>query len=147
MASGAPSSTCAAPSWGAPGERGERRGAGGVRTACVFGLWHLGSVAAACLAESGLLVRGVDPDPAVVGELRAGRPPIFEPGLEALIAQQVVAGRLSFRARQSEVVDHVSEVRHELAREALRFHGIDDGMEITSMADLPAGTGVRSSSA
>jgi D-glycero-alpha-D-manno-heptose-7-phosphate kinase len=48
---------------------------------------------------------------------------------------------------QSEVVDHVSQVRHELAREALRFHGIEDGMEIASMADLPAGTGVGSSSA
>lgn len=48
---------------------------------------------------------------------------------------------------QSEVVDHVSEVRHELAREALRFHGIEDRMEIASMADLPAGTGVGSSSA
>jgi len=48
---------------------------------------------------------------------------------------------------QSEIVDHVSEVKHELAREALRFHGIEDGMEIASMADLPAGTGVGSSSA
>jgi D-glycero-alpha-D-manno-heptose-7-phosphate kinase len=45
------------------------------------------------------------------------------------------------------VVDHVSQVRHELAREALRFHGIHDGMEIASMADLPAGTGLGSSSA
>ncbi len=48
---------------------------------------------------------------------------------------------------QSEIVDHVSEVRHELVREALRFHGIEDGIEIASMADLPAGTGVGSSSA
>jgi D-glycero-alpha-D-manno-heptose-7-phosphate kinase len=48
---------------------------------------------------------------------------------------------------QSEVVDHVSQVRHELVREALRFHGIEDGMEIASMADLPAGAGVGSSSA
>ena len=48
---------------------------------------------------------------------------------------------------QSEVVDHVSEVKHELVREALRFHGIEDGIEIASMADLPAGTGVGSSSA
>ena len=48
---------------------------------------------------------------------------------------------------QSEVVDHVSEVKHELVREALRFHGIQDGIEIASMADLPAGTGVGSSSA
>src|SRR5207245_2835524 len=47
---------------------------------------------------------------------------------------------------QSEVVDNVDEVRHDLAREALRFHGIHDRMEISSMADLPAGTGVGSSS-
>ena len=47
---------------------------------------------------------------------------------------------------QSEVVEHVNEIRHELAREALRFHGIEDRMEISSMADLPAGTGVGSSS-
>jgi D-glycero-alpha-D-manno-heptose-7-phosphate kinase len=48
---------------------------------------------------------------------------------------------------QSEVVDHVSHVRHELAREALRLNGIEDQMEIASMADVPAGTGVGSSSA
>jgi D-glycero-alpha-D-manno-heptose-7-phosphate kinase len=48
---------------------------------------------------------------------------------------------------QSEVVDHVSAVRHELAREALRLSGIEDRMEIASMADVPAGTGVGSSSA
>ncbi len=48
---------------------------------------------------------------------------------------------------QSEVVDHVSKVRHDLVREALRLHGIEDGMEIASMADIPAGSGVGSSSA
>ena len=47
---------------------------------------------------------------------------------------------------QSETVFHVSELQHELAREALRYHGIEDKMEISSMADLPAGTGVGSSS-
>lgn len=47
---------------------------------------------------------------------------------------------------QSETVFHVSELKHELAREALRYHGIDEKMEIASMADLSAGTGVGSSS-
>jgi len=47
---------------------------------------------------------------------------------------------------QSETVFHVSELQHELAREALRYHGIEEKMEISSMADLPAGTGVGSSS-
>lgn len=47
---------------------------------------------------------------------------------------------------QSETVFHVSELKHELAREALRANGIEEKMEISSMADLPAGTGVGSSS-
>ena len=47
---------------------------------------------------------------------------------------------------QSETVETVAEVKHELAREALLFHGIHDRIEIASMADLPAGTGVGSSS-
>jgi D-glycero-alpha-D-manno-heptose-7-phosphate kinase len=47
---------------------------------------------------------------------------------------------------KSECVDNVSELEHELAREALRYHGIEDKMEISSMADLPSGTGLGSSS-
>jgi D-glycero-alpha-D-manno-heptose-7-phosphate kinase len=47
---------------------------------------------------------------------------------------------------KSETVDHVSQLEHELAREALRYHGIEDKMEISSMADLPSGTGLGSSS-
>lgn len=47
---------------------------------------------------------------------------------------------------RSETVAHIDTLQHELAREALRFHGIQAKMEISSMADLPAGTGVGSSS-
>ncbi len=55
------------------------------RTVGVIGLWHLGSVIAGCLAEAGFQVIGIDPDPAALGELRAGRPPVAEPGLEELM--------------------------------------------------------------
>jgi D-glycero-alpha-D-manno-heptose-7-phosphate kinase len=48
---------------------------------------------------------------------------------------------------RSETVAHVSELKHELAREALRHHGIERRMEISSMADLPDGTGLGSSGA
>jgi D-glycero-alpha-D-manno-heptose-7-phosphate kinase len=48
---------------------------------------------------------------------------------------------------RSEVVEHIDQLGHELAREALRFHGIENKIEISSMADLPAGTGLGSSSA
>ena len=47
---------------------------------------------------------------------------------------------------QSETVDHVDELKHELAREALKRHNITDAIEIASVADLPAGTGLGSSS-
>ncbi|HEX3549025.1 MAG TPA: hypothetical protein VHT53_01540 [Candidatus Elarobacter sp.] len=48
---------------------------------------------------------------------------------------------------KSETVDHVDQLEHDLAREALRRHGLFDGVEISSLADLPAGTGLGSSSA
>jgi UDPglucose 6-dehydrogenase len=62
----------------------------------VYGLWHLGCVTAACLAEAGQEVVALDPDPERAGELRAGRPPVQEPGLAELIAAGLASGRLSF---------------------------------------------------
>lgn len=63
---------------------------------CVLGLWHLGCVIAACLADKGFDVIGLDEDTSVVERLRAGKAPIFEPGLDALVAQGLGRGRLSF---------------------------------------------------
>jgi D-glycero-alpha-D-manno-heptose-7-phosphate kinase len=51
------------------------------------------------------------------------------------------------RYSRSETVARSSELEHELAREALLYHGIDDRIEISSMADLPGGTGLGSSGA
>lgn len=47
---------------------------------------------------------------------------------------------------RTEMVRHVDEVQHTLAREALRYFRIDNGIEIVSVADIPAGTGLGSSS-
>jgi UDPglucose 6-dehydrogenase len=55
----------------------------------VVGLWHLGSVTAACLADAGNHVIAVDPDPAVIEGLLAGRAPVAEPGLEQLLARNM----------------------------------------------------------
>jgi D-glycero-alpha-D-manno-heptose-7-phosphate kinase len=46
----------------------------------------------------------------------------------------------------SETVKNLNELKHELAREALKFTGVNDQIEISSFADLPAGTGMGSSS-
>jgi D-glycero-alpha-D-manno-heptose-7-phosphate kinase len=57
-----------------------------------------------------------------------------------------VDDKVRVRYTQSELVDHVDEVEHTLAREALRFFGMTNGVEIVSIADIPAGTGLGSSS-
>jgi D-glycero-alpha-D-manno-heptose-7-phosphate kinase len=54
--------------------------------------------------------------------------------------------KLRLHYTKSETVDHVDQLQHELAREALKNHGIADAIEIASVADLPAGTGLGSSS-
>lgn len=51
--------------------------------------------------------------------------------------------RLSYS--KTEIVNHVDEIKHPIVREALRLVGIDSGIEITSIADLPAQSGLGSS--
>ncbi len=63
---------------------------------CVIGIWHLGSVFSACLADAGYRVIGVDDDLNTVSQLNRGVPPIFEPGLEELIARNIKSKRLSY---------------------------------------------------
>jgi len=63
---------------------------------CVQGLWHLGTVTAAALASLGHQVTGLDYSPVVIDKLVLGEPPVFEPGLRELLAQQTASGRLRF---------------------------------------------------
>jgi UDPglucose 6-dehydrogenase len=63
---------------------------------CVAGLWHLGTVTAACMAAAGHDVIGYDSDSHRVELLVAGIPPVQEPGLEALVQEGLASGRLSF---------------------------------------------------
>ena len=47
---------------------------------------------------------------------------------------------------KSETVKHRDELQHDIAKEAMRMAGIENSLEIASMADVPAGTGLGSSS-
>jgi D-glycero-alpha-D-manno-heptose-7-phosphate kinase len=47
---------------------------------------------------------------------------------------------------RTETVDHVDELQHDLIREAMKMSGVTSGVEITTIADLPAGIGLGSSS-
>ena len=60
----------------------------------VFGLGYVGSVSAAEFAADGHQVIGIDVNPDKVASVNAGRSPIVEPGLEALLADGVAQGRL-----------------------------------------------------
>ena len=73
-------------------------------TIAVVGLWHLGVVIAACLAEAGFTVVGFDPDPEVVAGLNEDRPPVDEPGLAELLREMGSVGRLTFATRSAEAV-------------------------------------------
>ena len=64
-------------------------------TICVLGLWHLGSVTAACCARHFEVV-GLDFDLEVVEGLQQGRAPLLEPGLNELLAEGLTSGRLRF---------------------------------------------------
>ncbi|MBF0314566.1 MAG: nucleotide sugar dehydrogenase [Oligoflexia bacterium] len=76
---------------------------------CVVGLWHLGSVTAAALAHLGHRVMGLEGEQKAVEELRGGRAPLFEPGLDEMIAEGLCRDKqeqLSFHS----IKDHTALV-------------------------------------
>jgi UDPglucose 6-dehydrogenase len=62
----------------------------------MIGSGYVGLVSGTCFADFGHQVVCVDKDPAKIEALKAGRMPIYEPGLDALVAENVEQGRLSF---------------------------------------------------
>ena len=62
----------------------------------MVGSGYVGLVSGTCFADFGHTVVCIDKDPAKIEALRAGRMPIYEPGLEALVAENVRQGRLGF---------------------------------------------------
>ena len=69
----------------------------------VVGCGYLGATHAACMAELGFEVLGLDVDEAKVATLNEGRAPFFEPGLEPMLRKHVETGRLRFTTSYEEV--------------------------------------------
>ena len=72
----------------------------------VIGSGYVGLVAGACLAETGNDVVCADRDPDKIAALRTGVLPIYEPGLDPLVAGNVAAGRLHFTTDLAAAIRH-----------------------------------------
>ena len=77
---------------------------------CVIGIWHLGAVYSACLADLGYQVIGVDGDAKRIAELNKGIPPLFEPGLQELITSNIKSKRLTYTTDLNHAVKGASYV-------------------------------------
>lgn len=124
----------------------------------VVGLWHLGTVTAACLAGNGVTTVGIDDDAEVVAKLNAGEPPLYEPGLAELVREGLAAGRLSFAPDPAMVAtpdvfwichdtpvddDDQADVEAVFSRVVALFPLFKDGAVVLVSAQLPVGTVAR----
>jgi UDPglucose 6-dehydrogenase len=122
---------------------------------CVLGLWHLGTVTAACLASGGHDVVGLDFDAAIVSSLATGRAPLFEPGLDDLVKAGLASGHLRFTtdvtaAVHADIVwiaydaavddDDRTDVTFVTERAARVFPHVRDGALVLLSSQVPVGT-------
>lgn len=81
-----------------------------MKKVCVAGLWHLGLVSAAGLAELGYDVVGVDLNTLLIDDLARGHLPIFEPGLGNLIKAGLASRKLRFENNLASAVSRAGTV-------------------------------------
>ncbi|MGB1409638.1 UDP-glucose dehydrogenase family protein, partial [Alloalcanivorax venustensis] len=125
----------------------------------VFGTGYVGLVTGACLADAGHDVLCVDVDPAKVEALERGVVPIFEPGLEALVARNREEGRLGFTTDAAQGVafgamqfiavgtppdeDGSADMQYVLAVAATIGRHMDDYKLVVNKSTVPVGTADR----
>jgi UDPglucose 6-dehydrogenase len=123
---------------------------------CVYGLWHLGAVTAACLASRGIATVGLAETPEAAAELQAGKAPLFEPGLDALMEKGLNSGALRFTSDVAAAIasadlvwisfdtpvddDDVADVGYVLDRVRLTFPYLQDGAVVLVSSQMPVGS-------
>jgi len=75
---------------------------------------------------------------------------VFSAGIDKYmfvnVNRPIVDDLVRLKYSKTEIVEHIDQLEHNLAKEALRMMGIERAIEIDSLADVPAGTGLGSSS-
>ncbi len=123
----------------------------------VIGCGYLGAVHAACMAELGHDVVGIDVDAAKIAELAAGRSPFFEPGLDELLGAK--DGRLRFSTDIAEIEQarvhfiavgtpqvaggHAADLRYVDAAVTALLPHIGPGHLVVGKSTVPVGTAAR----
>jgi UDPglucose 6-dehydrogenase len=137
-----------------------------MKRATVIGTGYLGATHAACMAELGYEVLGMDVDADKIAALADGRVPFYEPDLDPLLAKHVADGRLRFTTSYAEVAafggaeraetvhficvntpqkkgEYAADLRYiEAVVEGLAPH-LDAPTLIVGKSTVPAGTAVR----
>lgn len=125
----------------------------------IFGTGYVGLVTGACLAESGNSVLCVDVDADKIARLEAGVIPIYEPGLETIVADNVRAGRLHFTTDAEQGIAHgtlqfiavgtppdedgSADLQHVLAVARTIGEHMDDYRLVITKSTVPVGTADR----
>ena len=92
----------------------------------MIGAGYVGLVSGACFADFGHDVICVDVDPKRVDRLKAGQMPIFEPGLEQLVARNVAAKRLAFTTQLEQAIAKAEVIFLAVGTPSRRFDGHAD---------------------
>jgi UDPglucose 6-dehydrogenase len=105
----------------------------------MIGTGYVGLVSGACFADFGHVVTCVDKDPSKIERLEKGEIPIFEPGLDDLVASNVRGGRLSFALDGAEAIRGADAVFIAVGTPSRRGDGHADLSYVYAAAEEIAG--------
>ncbi len=124
----------------------------------MIGTGYVGLVSGACFADFGHVVTCIDKDASKIARLEKGEIPIFEPGLDALVARNVREGRLKFTTESAQAVreaeavfiavgtpsrrgDGHADLSYVYAAAEEIAHQIDGFTVVVTKSTVPVGTG------
>jgi len=105
----------------------------------MIGTGYVGLVSGACFADFGHVVTCVDKDASKIERLKKGEIPIFEPGLDELVAQNVKAGRLTFTTEAADAIADADAVFIAVGTPSRRGDGHADLSYVYAAAEEIAG--------